>query len=376
MNEWELGPFTRRPGVILGPREELRFHCPVLDEPLAWAAKDVFNPGAVVRDGKVCLLVRAEDRVGRYAGTSRIGLATSADGLNFALEPEPVIYPDRDDWQAWEWPGGCEDPRVVETPDGDFVCLYTAFDGSRSSLFSAASPDLRHWEKRGPAFAGSPLATRWSKSGSIVTEVRDGRLVAARIQERFWMYWGEGTCFVAASDDLIRWSPIEYDSDPDRYLVHDPDRRGSPWSVHRVPGPRVARPVLSPRPGRFDSLLVEPGPPAVLDGAGIHLIYNGANHPARGAAGLAPFAYRPGQALMDGLEPGSCIARSTAPFLDVEDEGERTGQVGDVVFAQGLVLFEGRWRLYLGLADSRIGCAEAPGPGAGLNSGAAETARG
>ena len=362
MSEWELGPFARRAGAILGPRDDLSFRCPVSGETVAWAAKDVFNPGAVVHDGKVCLLVRAEDRVGRYAGTSRIGLATSTDGSDFTLEPEPVIYPDEDDWQAWEWPGGCEDPRVVETPDGDFVCLYTAFDGSRSSLFSAASPDLRHWEKRGPVFAGSPLATRWSKSGSIVTEVRDGRLVAARIQERFWMYWGEGTCFVATSDDLIRWSPVEYDSDPDRYLIHHPRRDGSPWSVHRVPGPRLARPVLSPRPGRFDSLLVEPGPPAVLDQAGIHLIYNGANHPVRGDGRLGPFAYRPGQTLLDPMEPGSCIARSLAPFLDVEDEGERGGQVGDVLFAEGLVLFRGRWLLYLGLADSRIGWAEAPGP--------------
>ena len=60
------------------------------------------------------------------------------------------------DWQAWEWPGGCEDPRVVESPDGGFVCTYTAFDGKVGSLFVATSPDLRRWTKHGPAFARTP----------------------------------------------------------------------------------------------------------------------------------------------------------------------------------------------------------------------------
>ena len=122
---WALGPFSP-PRRVLETPPAVSFDCPVLGRPVAWAAKDVFNPAAVVQGGRVCLLVRAEDDVGRYAGTSRIGLATSADGLTFELEPHPVIAPGDDRWQAWEWPGGCEDPRVVESPDGGFVCTYTA----------------------------------------------------------------------------------------------------------------------------------------------------------------------------------------------------------------------------------------------------------
>jgi predicted GH43/DUF377 family glycosyl hydrolase len=34
--------------------------------------------------------------------------------------------------------------------------------------------------------------------------------------------------------------------------------------------------------------------------------------------------------------------------------------VANVCFAQSLVLFEDRWFLYFGMADSRIGCAVAP----------------
>ena len=82
-------------------RLSVSFTCPGVELRVAWASKDVFNPGAVIHDGKVCLLVRAEDHVGRYAGISRIGLATSADGRHFELDPEPVLAPGDDKWQAW-----------------------------------------------------------------------------------------------------------------------------------------------------------------------------------------------------------------------------------------------------------------------------------
>ena len=75
---WAIGPFERVPGLTVGADPTRTFRCPVTGRPVAWAAKDVFNPGAVVHDGRVHLLVRAEDREGRYSGVSRIGLAASA----------------------------------------------------------------------------------------------------------------------------------------------------------------------------------------------------------------------------------------------------------------------------------------------------------
>jgi beta-1,2-mannosidase len=358
---WQLGPFVPHDGVLITPLPDARFACPVLGAEVAWAAKDVFNPGGVVLDGKVHLLIRGEDAVGRFRGTSRIGLALSDDGLNFHVEPEPVLYPDDDRWQAWEWPGGCEDPRVVESPDGGFVCLYTAFDGKVGTLFVATSDDLRHWDKHGPAFADTPFALRSSKSGAVVTEVAGGRLRAARIDGRFWMYWGEGTGYAATSTDLVHWSPVDFDPTGDRYLTYD-GAADQPWSLNFVPGQRVLRPVLSPRRHRFDSLLVEPGPPALRTGDGIVLIYNGGNHFEDGDPSFAALSYQPGQALFDAGDPAACIGRSTEPFLRA-DADARDGQVGNVCFAQSLVLLDHTWYLYFGMADSRIGCATAPAPG-------------
>ncbi len=362
--DWQLGPFTRHPGPVLVPDPSVEFRCPVSLERVRWAAKDLFNPGAAMFEGRVHLLVRGEDERRRGHRTSRIGLAISDDGFGFSLEPEPVLFPDDDGWQAWEWPGGCEDPRLVESPDGGFVCLYSGFDGRSATLMVATSIDLRQWHKHGPAFTGTAHVRRWSKSGSVVTEARpDGRLVACRLDGRYWMYWGEGNCFAATSDDLVRWTPVEFDATADRYLTEsapaDEDETAS-WELHRVPGTRVIRPLLFPRPGRFDSLLVEPGPPAVRTGAGVVLVYNGANHPTRGDPASAPMAYQPGQVLFDGRDPTACIARSVEPFLLADTPDERTGQVDDVCFAQGLVAVGGRWHLYFGMADSTIGCATAP----------------
>jgi predicted GH43/DUF377 family glycosyl hydrolase len=175
------------------------------------------------------------------------------------------------------------------------------------------------------------------------------------------MYWGEGVVYAATSDDLVRWTPVESELAPDRYLNFRPATatRGVGWKVERVPGPSGLLPVASPRRRRFDSLLAEPGPPAVLTADGIVLIYNGANHPQDGEPGTASYAYQPGQLLLDPEAPAAVVGRAAAPFLRI-DPAEAAGQVGNVCFAQGLVAHRGEWLLYLGLADSRLGVATAP----------------
>jgi predicted GH43/DUF377 family glycosyl hydrolase len=159
---------------------------------------------------------------------------------------------------------------------------------------------------------------------------------------------------------LIAWTPLEFDPGADRYLTFAPDAAFGSWKAHRVPGQRTLRPLLAPRTGRFDSLLVEPGPPAVLTDDGIVLIYNGASLLA-GADGIPTgVTYQPGQALFDACEPGAPIGRSIDPDVVEDTAGDLAGQLDNVCFAQGLVLHDDAWRMYYGTADSRIGCATAP----------------
>src|SRR4051812_29691634 len=108
---WQLVPFTKVDSVnpVLRPDSSSVFFDPILNSEVQWEAKDVFNPAAIVRHDTLFLLYRAEDKIGKYAGTSRIGLAWSIDGFHFHKQPTPVLYPKNDEQKKWEWEGGCED---------------------------------------------------------------------------------------------------------------------------------------------------------------------------------------------------------------------------------------------------------------------------
>jgi predicted GH43/DUF377 family glycosyl hydrolase len=356
---WMLGPFARRGAPVLSPREDAVFHCPVRNADVTWEKKDVFNPAAVVREGKVHLLYRAEDDAGRYAGTSRIGLAVSADGVVFERRAEPVLFPDDDFMLPYEWEGGCEDPRVVEREDGTYVMTYTAFDGATARLAVATSRDLVQWTKHGLAFGqagGGRFKDLWSKSGAIVaTREASGRIVAVRVEGKYWMYWGESDIFAATSENLVDWTPVEREDVLVKRLTHLGAGRYSVQALGRRTSFKV---VVSTRRGRFDSGLVEPGPPALVTPRGILFLHNAANDRENGDRTLPDGAYAGGQVLLDLADPTVVLARATAPFFRPESAAETAGQTPNVTFLEGLVFFQGRWLLYYGMADSRIGVAE------------------
>lgn len=340
---WGLGPFQKadKANPVLMARDSA-FDDPMRGAAVHWEHDEVFNPAATVRNGRICLLYRAEDDAGAGVGkhTSRLGLASSADGLHFTRRPTPGLYPAADAQKANEWPGGCEDPRLVETADGGYVLTYTGWNRQTARLAVATSRDLIHWDKHGPACAqafGGKYAAQWSKSGSIVTRLTGDHLVAVKINGHFWMLWGEGTVYAATSDNLTDWTPVL-------------DAKGA------------LAPVLRPRPGHFDSALAEPGPPAVLTPRGIVFLYNGKNDGAHGDPRLKPGAYSGGQALLDSQDPTHVLQRPDGCFLTPERPYEVTGQyAAGTVFIEGLVHFKHRWWLYYGTADSMVAVASAPG---------------
>src|SRR5207249_4774695 len=127
-------------------------------------------------------------------------------------------------------------------------------------LAVATSRDLITWTKHGPAFAkiaGGKYRNLESKSGAILTRVQGNRVIATKVNGKYWMYFNVPDILIATYDDLVDWTPLE---DTDGRLVK----------------------VLSPRPGYFDSWLVEAGPPAIMTEHGILVIYNAGNSGAYG----------------------------------------------------------------------------------------------
>jgi predicted GH43/DUF377 family glycosyl hydrolase len=343
--KWEIGPFTRPASgnPVIAPRPESTFTDPILKKPVHWEALHAFNPAAIVRDGKVYVLYRAEDDSGAMeigGHTSRLGLAESKDGISFTRRPDPVFYPADDAQQSREWPGGVEDPRIVETEDGTYVLTYTQWNRKTFSVGIATSSDLTHWTKHGTAFAdaaGGKYAELKYKSAGIVTQPDKGRLIAAKINGRYWMYWGEGAIHLATSSDLIHWGPVE-------------DAKGVPIQL------------LGPRSGHFDSTFPETGPPPVLTSAGIVVLYNGKNAVKDGDPDLGPNAYAAGEALFDKSDPARLVQQTPHPVLQPVMPYEKTGQyAAGTTFAEGLVYFHDQWFLYYGCADSLVAVVVASG---------------
>ncbi len=329
--EWSFDNFVKQDSVnpILFPDTHYRFDCPVSNKQVLWQSKNVLNPTAFIKEGKVYLLYRAQDS----AMTSRLGLAISDDGIHFTKQAQPVFYPSNDSLQKYEWHGGVEDPRIVSTEDGNYLLTYTSYDGKTARLCFATSKDLIYWEKHGPLLKSPKYINSWSKSGAVVVVQKGDQMLAKKIKGKYWMYFGDTQLFMAYSEDLIHWEALE--NKESQKLVS----------------------VLHPRAGYFDSRLVEPGPYALYTNKGIVLIYNSSNAANNNDPNLPQFTYSAAQALYDTALPYKLIDRTNQYFIHPDKPYEKTGEVNEVCFVEGLVYFKNKWFLYYGTADSKIAVA-------------------
>jgi predicted GH43/DUF377 family glycosyl hydrolase len=273
-----------------------------------WESAGTFNPAVIVRDHKFVMLYRAQDA----NGTSRLGYAESEDGIHFTRRPQPVLSPETD----YEKDGGVEDPRLVKFSD-TYYLTYTGYNKKDAQLCLATSKDIIHWERKGvilPAYKGN-WNVRWTKSGAIVPQ---------KMRGKYWMYFlgtsadGTDQTGLANSTDLVHWTEA------------------------------TKEPVLAKRPGKFDSRVVEPGPPPLVTKEGILLIYNGADD---------KLVYRTGMAMFSRDDPSKVLWRTEEPVFAPEKEWEKVGQVPNVVFVEGMAEKGGRYLLYYGGADKFVGVA-------------------
>lgn len=338
--QWDITTLKKpAQNPILAADSSLLFKDPLTDKKVAWQKTAVFNPAAIVRNGRINLLYSSVDYTNAILGkrTLRIGLATSSDGITFIKSKLPVLFPKNDAFKIYDFPGGCESPRVVQAENGEYIMAYTSWDNKTARLSIATSKDLIKWKKTGPAFAKAydyKYLDLWSKSGSIITKYFKGKPYAAKINNKYWMYWGEKFINLAWSENLIDWFPTENEKGELKELV-------------------------TVRPGYFDSDLVECGPPAVITDKGIVLLYNGKNaEDERANQSITKGMYSVGQLTFDINNLENVIERSTTSFLIPSLPHEISGQYkAGTTFVEGLVFFNNKWWLYYGTADSFVGVA-------------------
>jgi len=320
------------------------FRDPLLDREILWE-QDVYCPTCTVFEDRIAAVYRAYGEDGQW----RAGLAWSRDGRHFERLDAPILYGRPDDPLSRMV---CRDPsqsvsygdaRIVAREDAQYVLLINVFQHGgvqQQELAVAVSRDLRHWDVVGRAFAEEAPTDRqvipeklpWRfPHPAVVTRFDGRRLVAAKIQGRYWMYLnclstvGPPCLCMAVSDDLISWRVLRAE---DGSLVHP----------------------MFMRPGRFDSFYVDTTA-AVIRRDGILLIYNGINEDPKGGGDprLKQYAHYPAQALFDRSEPWRLLQRSETPFLGNEPDLERLPLVfwyAPLYESWSLVPWQGEWLLY------------------------------
>jgi predicted GH43/DUF377 family glycosyl hydrolase len=123
--------------------------------PAGIASRDLMSPYVwLAADGTFRMMVRAVPKAGETGDTGTIWYATSPDGVAFTATDAPVIAPGPGPEDA----GGCEDPTVVELPDGRFCVYYTGVDAphEHGEMCYAEGPSPDALVKKGVAMASTP----------------------------------------------------------------------------------------------------------------------------------------------------------------------------------------------------------------------------
>ncbi|MBI2417602.1 MAG: glycoside hydrolase family 130 protein [Ignavibacteriales bacterium] len=262
----------------------------------------IFNPGAVKANGEYILLCRIEMPTGR----SSFLVARSTDGIKFKVEDKPCLTPGEHGVynKYTEW--GIEDPRVVQFGDSWFI-TYTGYSKFMPLVMLAETKDFKEFKIHGPISEPS------NKDCAIFPEKINGRFwkmdrPSAETRRDIWL---------SSSPDMIHWGNYQM--------------------------------IIEPEVGTWENDKIGGSTPPIRTDAGWLVLYHG----VRGF-GVSTL-YKIGCTLLDINEPWKVIGKTKEPVLTPEMDYERTGDVNNVVFANGWVAeSDGTVKVYYSGADTNI----------------------
>ena len=269
------------------------------------------NPGATTYNSQIFLLPTI-----RYSedNKSRLHIAKSYDGINFKLEEKPFIDLDKDSLL------GVEDARITKVKD-EYLITFTAYK--------------ENLKEKG-------ITTR---IGFVKT--KDFKTYTDRkiILDKF----GNNKNCVIFQDG----NPKEY------YVVHRPF---AGFVCDEKPGARISLTkdfenfkdlgsFLEPTKESWENARVGINTPPIKTDKGYLMFYHGASQ--------SDNTYSMGYLLSDKKNPLNILERSKEPFMKPELDWEKKGEVNNVIFGNGPIVFpDNKIGLYYAGADSAIGFAE------------------
>lgn len=234
---------------------------------------------------------------------SYLRIARSKDGRHFTVEDKPFIYPSTS-LETF----GIEDPRITQI--GDTYYIY--FSGVSPVGIGEAlvtTKDFVHWTHHGMIFGPD------NKDVIIFPEKINGKYYT--LHRPTTKSVGNPEIWIAESDNLLYWGNHKH--------------------------------LIGLRPGMWDSGRIGGGAVPIKTDRGWLELYHGATKEHR---------YCMGAVLLDLNDPAKVLARSVKPVMEPDADYEKHGFFGDVVFSCGAVVHGDTIRMYYGVADTSMACAE------------------
>lgn len=322
---------VRRPVRLLRLKEN-----PILEPDPGhwWESEAVFNPAALYSGGRVHLLYRALGT----DGISRIGYASSSDGIHFDERlPYPVFQPDRSfgipnhnrvygplsysqtSYASGGGWGGCEDPRMVKI-DNHVHMTFVAFDGwgfVRVALASILHNSFlgKKWSWKQPVLLSPPGEIH--KNWVLFPEKINGKFAI--------LHSITPKILVDYVDALEQFDGTKF--------IYGSTRQGG-------------------RKDEWDDIVRGAGAPPIKTPYGWLLLYHGMSSKE------PHIGYKVGAMLLDLDDPTRVLYRSAHPILIPEEWYEHDWKP-HVVMATGAVVVGDDLLVYYGGGDKRIAAARA-----------------
>lgn len=285
----------------------------------SWEADAVFNGCPIQAGSRTYLLYRAvslphyHSRALTRLKVSDIGIASSADGINFSHR-QKLIVPD----QTWDR-FGCEDPRITKL-NNKYYIFYTAlseypFRAEGIKVGVAVSQDLK-------TIQAKHLVTPFNAKAMA--------LFPAKIGGKMWAVLTANTdrppakiCLASFDTEEEMWSESRWQK-----WYQNLDKHSIP--LQRSPDDHI-----------------EVGAPPLKTKAGWLLIYSYIKN-----YGTPKALFGIEAALLDLKNPLKILARTSAPLFTPEEYYEKFGCVPNIIFPSGALVKKNIVYLYYGAADT------------------------
>jgi len=261
------------------------------------------HPDYDFSDSRMIRNVHSKQGFEYLTSISYLRIARSKDGRHFTIDDDPFVYP-----TTKHETFGIEDARVTEI-DGTYYVYFTAVSPYGVGEAMIKTKNFKETEHCGMIFAPE------NKDVLIFPEMVNGKYYA--LHRPSLKAIGDHDIWIAESTNLLHWGNHQH--------------------------------LAAIRPGMWDSGRIGGGAVPFKTEKGWLELYHGATPENR---------YCMGALLLDLNDPTKVIARSEKPMMEPDADYEKEGFFGDVVFSCGALVDGDIVKMYYGVADTSMACAE------------------